>query len=186
MHIRNATPSDLDQLIEIDGTIESIEYLHLERTGEGLAMGWKLQPRPLRSKSIEPNAMDDDRRFLLKQIVTGADEGFALVAEHDDVPVGLLIAQIQHEHKTLKLLDLRIDYDMRRQGIGSVLMYQLMQHAKDNELRAVTAETRTGNAPVNRMLQKLLFELAGVDTHRHSNHDMVKESATLFWYAPMD
>jgi hypothetical protein len=36
------------------------------------------------------------------------------------------------------------------------------------------------------MLHKLAFEIAGVDTHRHSNHDMVKEAATIFWYAAMD
>ena len=186
MHIRPATAADLSHLTELDGTIESLEYLHLERTGEGLAAGWKLEPRPLRSKSIESNPMTDDQQFLLKQIVSGADEGLVLVAEHEELPVAVVVAQTQHEHQTMKVLDLRVDYDMRRQGIGSVLMFQVMQHAKDQELRAVAVETRTGNTPINRLLQKLAFEIGGVDTHRHTNHDMVKESATLFWYAAMD
>ncbi len=36
------------------------------------------------------------------------------------------------------------------------------------------------------MLAKSGFELAGVDDHRNSNHDLVKEAVTLFWYAPLD
>jgi ribosomal protein S18 acetylase RimI-like enzyme len=70
--------------------------------------------------------------------------------------------------------------------MATVLMYQIVQAARDRELRAVSAETRTNNLPVNKLLQKLAFEIAGIDTHRHTNHDMVKESATLFWYAALD
>jgi hypothetical protein len=50
----------------------------------------------------------------------------------------------------------------------------------------VHAETLANNLPANQMLRKLAFELAGLDTHRRSNHDMVKEVATLFWYAALD
>jgi ribosomal protein S18 acetylase RimI-like enzyme len=173
-------------LIEIDGTIESLDYLHLERSGEGLGVGWKLDQRPHRNKLIQANAMDDERRFLLKQILSGADDGLALVAEHDEVPVALALAQPQPSHGTLKLVDLRVDYDQRRQGIATVLGYQVVSHARELGLRAVSAETRASNLPANKLMQKLAFEIAGIDTHRHSNHDMVKEAATIFWYAALD
>jgi ribosomal protein S18 acetylase RimI-like enzyme len=84
------------------------------------------------------------------------------------------------------LIDLRVDFDQRRQGIATVLVYQLVQQARERELRAVSAEIRTNNLPANRLLQKLSFEIAGIDTHRYSNHDLVKESATIFWYAELD
>jgi ribosomal protein S18 acetylase RimI-like enzyme len=186
MQIRSATPADLEHLLDIDGTIESTEYLHLDRAGEGLAMGWKLELRPMRNKMIESNTLDDERRFLLKQIIAGADEGLVLIAEYEQAPVALAMAQPQPGHGTMKLLDLRVDYDLRRQGIATVLAYQVIQHAREIGLRAVCAETRTSNLPANKLLQKLSFEIAGIDTHRHSNHDMVKESATIFWYAAMD
>jgi ribosomal protein S18 acetylase RimI-like enzyme len=186
MQIRPATTSDLIFLAEIDGTIESADYLHLERNGEGLSLGWKLDLRPLRQKLIQSNALDDERKFLLKQVVSGADDGLVLVAEHDGAPVALALAQGRTSHGTMDLLDVRVDYELRRQGIATVLVYQVIQQAKDMGLRAVCAETRTNNLPANRMLQKLSFEIAGVDTHRHTNHDMVKESATIFWYAAMD
>jgi ribosomal protein S18 acetylase RimI-like enzyme len=186
MQIRPAQLADLDRLPDIDGTIESAEYLHLEHSGEGLSINWKLDLRPLRSKLIEANALDDEKRFMIKQILSGADEGIVLIGEHDDSSVALAAAHPDMSHGTMRLIDLRVDYDFRRQGIGSVLMYQIIQQARDKSLRAVQAKTIANNLPANRMLQKLAFELAGLDTHRQSNHDMVKEVATLFWYAALD
>jgi ribosomal protein S18 acetylase RimI-like enzyme len=186
MQIRPATASDLSFLEDIDGTIESSEYLHLEQAGEGLATSWKLDPRPLREKLIQSNALGDDRTFLLRQFVTGADEGLALVAEHNEAPVALALAQVDPMRGIMNLLELRVDYDVRREGIGTVLVYQVIQSARERELRAVSTETRTNNNPMNRLLQKLSFQISGIDTRRHSNHDMVKEQATLFWYAALD
>ena len=92
MQIRPVEPRDLDLLSEIDGTVESSQYLHVERTGEGLGTAWRLHERPLRERLVRSNPIDDDRRFVIKQIVTGGDDGLALMAEHDDVPVALLAA----------------------------------------------------------------------------------------------
>jgi ribosomal protein S18 acetylase RimI-like enzyme len=186
MQIRPAQPADLDRLLDIDGTIESSEYLHLDRSGENFSTAWKLELRPLRAKLMERNALGDEQRFLLKQIITGADEGIALIGEHDNALVALAAAQPRPSHGTMQIIDLRIDYDFRRQGIGSVLAYQIIQQARDQSLRAVAAETLTNNFPANKFLQKLSFEIAGIDTHRRTNHDMVKEAATIFWYAALD
>src|ERR1700722_19856104 len=108
MRIPPFTPPNLIPLREIDGTIESTEYLHLEQTGQGMQIGWLLQSRPLRQKLIQSNPLADEIGFVAKQIATGADEGIALLAEHEDLPVGLLIAQPQHEARTMQILDLRI------------------------------------------------------------------------------
>jgi ribosomal protein S18 acetylase RimI-like enzyme len=186
MQIRPAKASDLSFLTEIDGTIESAEYLHLEQAGEGLATTWKLEPRPLREKLIQSNPLVDETTFLLRQVVSGADEGLVLVAEHDESPVALALAQVNPGRGVMKLMDLRVDYDVRREGVGTVLAYQVIQAARERELRAVWAETRTNNNPANRLLQKLNFQISGIDTRRHSNHDMVKEQATIFWYAALD
>jgi ribosomal protein S18 acetylase RimI-like enzyme len=186
MEIRPIRPGDLDRLRDIDATIESSQYLFLDRAGQGITMSWKLETRPLREKLIDANLLDEDRRFTLRQIATGADEGFAIVAEHEGQLVAAAAAQPDVTHRTLRVLDIRIDYDFRRQGLGTVMMYQLIEEARRRELRAVAAETRTNNFPANQFLQKLAFDLAGIDTQRHSNHDIVKESATLFWYAALD
>ena len=145
-----------------------------------------MQDRPLREHLRTPNRLSDDTKFLARQLATGADDGLALVAEHDDHLVGLLLAQPDPAHGTLNLLDLRVDYDYRRQGLGLALLYQLLTAARDQQVRAVRAETPANNYPAIQLLRKTSFEPAGLDTHRLSNHDLVKEQVTLLWYAPLD
>src|SRR5688500_5701347 len=112
MEIRPVQTNDLADLIDIDGTIDSGQYLHLDRSGEGLALGWKLAERPLRERRIQPNRLSEGgRNTLLKYIVTGIEEGLALLAEHEGQKVALAVAQAQPEHGTLRVEDLRVDFD---------------------------------------------------------------------------
>ena len=114
------------------------------------------------------------------------NEGLAVVADHENTIVGLMVAQPDPARQTLVLHDLRIDYDFRRQGVAAALLFQLIQFARDSGLRAVMTESKTNNLPAAKLLTKCGFDLAGVDTHRNSNHDLVKEAATLLWYAALD
>ncbi len=182
MDIRPAVASDLLLIEEIDCVIESNEYLHIDRSGEGMSLSFRLEKRPLRETLILPNAFDDETGFALKQIASGMDEGVCRVAQHEDRIVAMMLAQSNPVLGTMKVLDIRVDYEFRRQGLATVLLYQLIEEAKQADLRAVSILTKTNNAPAAAMLEKLGFELSGLDTRRHSNHDLVKESATLIWY----
>ena len=191
MEIRPVRPADIPNLVEIDATVESSAYLHLERTAGaepdvGIAVTWRLTERPLREKRVTPNRLGDDTQFSLKQVAIGADEGLALLAEHDGQKVALMLAQPQPQYGTLRVVDVRVDYDFRREGLATAMLFQAINHARDLELRAVTAETRTDNLPAARLLSKLGFDLAGLDAQRHSNHDLVKEVASLIWYVALD
>jgi GNAT superfamily N-acetyltransferase len=186
MWIRPATATDLPGLDEIDGTIVSSHYLHLDRAGEGVDLAWKLTERPLREKRTLPNRLGDERQFLVKQIATGRDEGIVLIADHEDVPVALLMAQVEPEYGTIRVHDLRVDFDQRREGLGTALMYQVISHAREQGLRAVTADSMTDNVPAARFLLKCGFDVSGLDARRFTNHDLVKESVTLHWYAALD
>jgi ribosomal protein S18 acetylase RimI-like enzyme len=186
MQIRPMTEADLDGATEIDGTIHSLRYLHLDEQGEGAMRSWKLDDRPRREKLVRSNTLSDDLRFELKQIVLGAAEGGALVAEHDDEILGLLVQRIDPQTRLMRILDVRVDFDARRQGIGSAMVFQAVREAREQSLRAVSIETLTDNAPAYDFLLRCGFELAGIDSRRLSNHDLVKESVTLFWYAPLE
>jgi GNAT superfamily N-acetyltransferase len=186
MQIRAATAEDLEAAREIDGTVESHQYLHLESAGEGLAASWRLEERKAREKLIEANQLDDDAYFTLKQIISGAEDGIALAVELDEQPVALLVARREEEAGTLRIVDLRVDYDYRRQGLGTALVYQAIGRARESGVRAMAAQTLTNNVPAGALLTKCGFELSGVDTRRRSNHDLVKEAVTLFWYVPLD
>src|SRR5688572_32694515 len=67
MEIRPATMNDLEALREIDGTIESRQYFHLDLGDEDGARSWRLEERPLREQLIEANRMDDEAYFVAKQ-----------------------------------------------------------------------------------------------------------------------
>ena len=179
------TQADLDGVKDIDATGESSQYLHIERSGEGLAISWKTQIRPLHEKRIHRHPLDDDRAFALRQVVTGMDEGIALVAEHDGRPVAAAAAAPDAGAKVFRLIDLRVDFDFRRQGLASAMMFQIIQEARQRDLRAVMVKSAADDFPMLELLAKLGFEPAGLDTHFCSNHDLVKESVVLFFYLPL-
>lgn len=183
---RPLTLDDLPALFEIDGTVHSQSYLHVNRSEEENATIWRIETRPRRDKAVDANRIDDDLVFTVKQIVGGNDTGTALCIEMDEIPVAALIAQPREAQRLMHLIDVRVDFDFRRQGLGTALAYALIGQARDAEMRAVTAETRTDNFPAISFLKKLGFEPAGLDTHRLSNHDLVKERATLLWCLAFD
>ena len=186
MEIRPAKVSDVPGVMDIDGTIESVRYLHVDRGGEGVGASWRLADRPLREKLILPNRLDDERAFALRQVAGGIDDGFCQVAEHDGQLAAMALAQPDPPRGTLRLVDLRVDYDFRRQGLATALLYAAVNHARGHACRAVVAETATNNFPAAALLARCGFDLAGIDQKRNSNHDLVKEAVTLFWYASLD
>ncbi len=173
-------------MLEIDGTVESHRYLHVDQGGEGLDVRWSVQDRPLRERLILPRPMDDEQQFAFRQFTTGMDEGMATVAEHDEQALGLLLAQPQQPANVLRLLDLRVEFEHRRQGLATALLYGAIGTARDAGLRAVAADVPANNGPAHALLAKLGFSLAGLDTQRWSTHDLVKEAVTLFWYLALD
>lgn len=182
MQIRPMVPADLERLADIDGTIESTRYLHVEREGEGLAVTWRVDERPLRTKLIAPNPIGDDLRFRVRQVVSGIEEGLAWVAEHEGALAGLVLAQAQPAEGVLRIFDLRSDYDLRRRGVGSALLFRAIGEAREKQLRAVMAVIEGNNLPGARFLLKSGFELAGLNTQQMSNHDLVKECVSMYWY----
>ena len=186
MEIRPIRPADVDRLIDIDGTVESGDYLHVDRSGEGFTGSWKIEQRPLRDKRMNRNPVTDEIQFLLRQVVAGVEEGVALLAEHDGVNIAQLVARFEPEYRTLRVHDVRIDFEHRRQGLGSAMLYMAIGEARQRQLRAVAAETHTDNLPAAAFFSKCGFELSGLDIRKNTNHDLVKEVVTLFWYAPLD
>lgn len=180
------TMVDLQLLPEIDGTMESAHYTHLNRIIEENAITWRLERRALRERLLEGNRIGNDLQFSYKQVISGVEEGVALCIGLADSVAASLLAQPRPELRTLHLVDLRIDYDFRRQGMGMSLVCAAIAHAREQDCRAITTETTSQNDPMMQLLRKLGFEPAGLDTFRFTNHDLVKEQATLLWCLPLD
>lgn len=190
MQIRPIQVADLDLLEEIDATIQSDQYLHVDRAGPeadadaatrlNVRVGFRIEERELPERKSESNPLDDDLRFTYKQFASGMDDGFACIAELDGLPIASALATPSGD--VVDLIDLRVDCDRRREGFGSAMLFQLINFARERDSRAVRVFVRTGNGPFSRMLAKLGFEIAGIDTQRITNHDLVKEQSTLIWY----
>jgi N-acetylglutamate synthase-like GNAT family acetyltransferase len=186
MNMRAMTAADLELLSEIDATVQSTKYLHVEQSGEGLSVGWRVEERALREGRAASNAVNEDLAFSYKQVASGIEDGVAAVTDRDGLLLAALLAIPRPERKVMQLLDLRVDFDIRREGLGTGLWYMALQVARQAEMRAVMAETTSENVLAASFLVKQGFKLAGVDTMRHSNHDLVKERATLVWYLAFD
>lgn len=187
MQLRPMTASDLEQLPEIDATVESSDYLHLGREGEGLTTLWRLEQRPLREKLIEPHRLAEEARFAYKQVVRGIEEGTALAVEMEGRPAAAMLALPRPQFGTIELVDVRVDYDYRRQGFATAMLYQLIGEARQRKgVRAIYAEVRANNTPAQELLARVGFELSGFDERRRSNHDLVKETTTLMWYLELE
>jgi ribosomal protein S18 acetylase RimI-like enzyme len=186
MEIRAMTEGDMNLLGEVDATVESSQYLHIDRTGEGAETTWKMQVRDLRERRVHRRNLDVEQIFSIKQIVTGIEEGVALAAEHDGELVAAAAAKPDPVSGTLKMIDLRVDFDYRRQGLASAMMFQMIQEARNRNLRAVWAEATADCFPAISLLTKLGFEPGGLDTHYRTNHDLVKEAVMVFWYLALD
>lgn len=180
MQIRPLRIADLDALDEIDATIQSDEYLHVDRSAGDGGVSFRVERRPLTERRSESNPIDDDLRFRVRQIAGGIEEGFCRVAELNDLPIAVAVAIPSGD--VVELIDLRVDCDRRREGFGSAMLFQVINFARESESRAIRASVRSSNGPFNAMLAKLGFEIAGIDTHRDTNHDLVKERSTLIWY----
>jgi GNAT superfamily N-acetyltransferase len=186
MELRPATPSDLAGVIELDATMESHRYLHVDQSGDGMNWQWKVEDRPLRDRLITPWPLDDNLLYLFKQITGGVEDGMAVVAVHDDQILGLILAQPRADTGVLEVVDLRVEFDHRREGLASAMLFQAIQLAKDLEMRAVLIQTQANNHPLAVLLAKLQFVMSGLDTQRKSNHDLVKEVVTLAWYLSLN
>lgn len=186
MQLRPLTPADLDLIDEIDGTLSTDRYLHVDRQGEGLVASFKVEDRPLPTPRIESNPINDDLRFTLKQVAAGIEDGLTMMAEHDGLPIAVMVATPTPDGSVVDLIDVRVDYDRRRDGLGSAMVFQAINYARERDARAVRAAARTSNVPFCAMLAKLGFELAGLDTYRETNHDLVKEQTTLVWYLALN
>jgi ribosomal protein S18 acetylase RimI-like enzyme len=186
MEIRPMTAADLPAVQDIDATLESDQFIHLLRQGEGLSLTWKLETRRLPQPRTHRNALTEDSLFTIRQIIAGVEDGPALVAEHDSQIIASAAAQIDIAQRVSRMIDLRVDFESRRQGLASAILFQIIHDARQRNMRAVSAQAASDNFPVIQLLGKSNFELTGFDTHFQSNHDLLKDSVTLFWYLQLD
>ena len=77
----------------------------------------------------------------------------------------------------LHILNVAVDPDFRRQGVGRELMAHLKTVAGELSARAVTLEVRESNLSAIRLYERAGFSLAGVRPRYYTD----KENALIYW-----
>jgi ribosomal protein S18 acetylase RimI-like enzyme len=106
--------------------------------------------------------------------------GFSLGAYDDDELVGLAISEVQAWSNRLWVYEFHIAPAYQGKGIGTRLMNELIQRARQAKLRAIFCETQTTNVPAIGFYRKMDFTLDGINLNFYSNHDYPDDEICLF------
>ncbi|HCU56305.1 MAG TPA: ribosomal-protein-alanine N-acetyltransferase [Clostridiales bacterium] len=97
------------------------------------------------------------------------------VVEYQDKIIGYY--GFLHILDELHILNVAVDPDHRRQGVGRQLMAHLVEQARALSARAITLEVRESNLTAIRLYERAGFQLAGVRPHYYTD----KENALIYW-----
>ncbi len=182
MEYKPLAPSHLSRLSEIKADYISETYLRVTKGGDGLEVGFTLQIEPLdepfRSQGYGI-VRERDREEIRKRMDAQA---LQLVVEDNARLIGFLDAEIESWRKVVKIWDILVDEDHRRQGIGTELMRRAREFATKNSCRALVVETQTTNWPALNFYLKMGFRICGVDDHFYTNRDPDRKEVALFLY----
>lgn len=99
---------------------------------------------------------------------------FWLVAVDDGEVIGYVGSQIVPDEADMMNLAVRDDY--RRKGVGRGLVSALLNGLKEREVRSLSLEVRSSNAPACALYESLGFQLVG---RRPGYYKMPKEDALI-------
>lgn len=103
-----------------------------------------------------------DLGFIPKTAFSEAvEKGWLLVAKIDDVVVGFV--RFRHRHdKTTTLYEIAVANHVKRRGIGRMLIYKLIEHARQYNQLEIKLKC-PANLPANHFYHALGFQLVRVD-----------------------
>lgn len=190
IRIRPMRPADLPALLNINATFISNSILEVEKTGEGMEVGWRLVERPLERPfnrrddyNLRPQDLKDVEARLKR------DDTLMLVAEDADADgrvVAMLDMETQHWNNTAWLWTIHVDVDYRGQGIGRALLERAADWCAARGLRAIVLETQTNNINACRFYAHIGCFLTGINDTYYSNRDLEAREVALFWAYPVN
>jgi ribosomal protein S18 acetylase RimI-like enzyme len=184
MEYKTLTAAHLPRLKEIKAEYVSDRYLRVVRaSGEGaLATGYTFQADevhpPFRSQGLSILRAED--RDEISARMDGRN--LQVVVELDGRLIALLDAEVETWRGVLKVWNLLVDEQHRRQRIGTELMHRAGQFAIKNRCRAISVEAQATNWPALSFYTKMGFRVCGVDDHFYTNRDLERKEVALFLY----
>lgn len=167
MIVRPAQARDLDACLALDESYET-EYvwqMDTSRSNGAIQLGFRTTrlPRPMK---VVVHAPQD---ALAEHFEQGE---CVLVAEESPRVLGFVDATLDPAQRVGWIQALVVASDMRRQKVGTQLLRETIEWARDKKLRAVMAGVSTKNYPAFTFLQKHGFAFCGFNDQYYHNRDI--------------
>jgi ribosomal protein S18 acetylase RimI-like enzyme len=184
--VRPLTADDIANLPQIRPTYRSPSILAVERSGEGVEVGWRLVERTLPEPFDKGPVYDFSahEQEEIRERLSRPEDTYQRVAEHGGRLVALLEAEIHYWNNTVWLWNLMIDLAYRRQGLGRRLWRRAVDFAREAEVRAIMLETQNTNVAACRFYARMGCHLVGLNEAYYTNDGTASEVA-LFWLYPL-
>ncbi len=178
--LRELQAEDIPNLSQIRPTYKSKSILHIERSGEGLEVGWHLTEQPLEIPFDKGSRYDFDEfmQDAIAERFARPDDSYQRVAEYRGKLIGFVDVELQDWNNTATLWNLMIDLDYRGQGLGRRLWHRAVDFARQCEVRAILIETQNTNVAACKFYARMGCQLCGV---HESYYDDGGGEAALFW-----
>ena len=95
-----------------------------------------------------------------------------LVARLEEITIGYVRVKVLPTINSLSVVDLVVDKDQRRQGVGSALVFAAQEWGIQHGLRRMILETQSKNYAAIQLAQKLGYEFCGYNDHYYENQDI--------------
>ena len=93
--------------------------------------------------------------------------------------IGVAITQKYEWNNTLNIEMIEIKNEFRKMGFGTIIMKEIENIAKNNDVRAITLETQTANGIAIEFYKKNGGNIEGIDISLYSSEDIEKEEIAL-------
>jgi GNAT superfamily N-acetyltransferase len=165
--VRDATQEDLATCLQLDLSYETDYVWQMDVRDDTGAIAISLRtvrlPRPMRViYPREPEALS----------LSWSKHECFLVAETSGLVRGYLVMRYDAGPGTAWITDVAIGRTWRRQGLGSALLMEAYNRARDQHLRRLTLETQTKNYPGINFCQKHGLNFCGFNDRYYPNHDI--------------
>jgi ribosomal protein S18 acetylase RimI-like enzyme len=107
-------------------------------------------------------------------------DGYSFGTYHDDLLVGLVIAEAHQWNRSLWVHEFHVAETHRNQGIGRCLMETAAAQARQAALRIIVCETQNTNATAIQVYRKLGFRVEGIDLSYYANSDYPDGEIAVF------
>ncbi len=167
MNIRPAQARDLETCLSLDESFET-EYVWQVESGR-MTGAVQLAFRPTRLPRAMRVMGNAPRDAILDHFELG--ECFR-VAEEQARVFGFVDATSDMDQHVAWVHHLIVSADARRRGIGSQLLRETIQWAREKKLRTLIATLSTKNYPASNFLQKHGFSFCGFNDRYYHNRDI--------------